>query len=222
VPDHEMPARDLRRLTDPLLVDPVIAPTPVAEIRRRAARRSRQRAGALAVIVVALLAVGGTALARAGRQGPPVQVGTTTATGAPFPDLRVFLNTDVTAAQTAAIQARLLADPNVTDLVFADHNEVYSEFRCLFAGQPDLEESVTPSELPVSFYVYVAGGQTEATQLEHAIDGMAGVKEVSFKPGLIQPPVSFTIPAGASAGSMVERVPVPSQRRCPFTGSTIR
>ncbi len=211
----------LARLVQPLLADPPVATAPVGEIRRRAARRARQRAAALAVIVVAVLAVGGTALARSGREGPTVRVGTTPA-GQVLPDVRIYLDAQVTPAQIAALQAALLADPTVVTLTYSDVDAAYAQFRCYFAGQPDLLESVQPHDLPREFGVDVIGGAAAARVLFDRFEHAAGVKAESFRPGLedkIGPSVTLEVPQGASTGSMkVLRAP----KVCPITATTLR
>ena len=139
----------LTRLARPMLADPPIAPTPLAEIRRRAARRARQRVAALAVAVVVVLAVGGTALARAGREAP-VKVGTTPGTGVQVPDVRVWMDRRATSAQIASVQAMLLADPAVVNLVYSDQAADYAQFRCYFGRQPRSSRASTRSTCPPS------------------------------------------------------------------------
>jgi FtsX extracellular domain len=212
----------LTRLAQPLVADPPVATAPLGEIRRRAARRARQRTAALAVIVVAVLAVGGTALARSGREGPTVQVGTTPGTGQIFPDVRIYLEAEATPAQVAALQAALLADPAVVTLTYSDDDAAYAQFRCYFAGQPDLLESVHPSDLPRVFGVDVIGGATAARTLFDRFEHTAGVKAESFRPGLEDTSptsVILEVPQGANTGTMKVLGP---PKVCPITGTTLR
>jgi len=214
----------LARLTRPLLADPPIAPTPLGEIRRRAARRARQRAAAVAVAALVVLAVGGTALARAGREAPVV--GTTPGTGVQIPDLRIWMDTRATSVQIAAVQTTLLADPDVVSLVSSDQAAAYAQFRCYFSGQPDLLESVIPTELSYQFAVDVVGGAAAAEAVANHVEHAPGVKSVSFRPGLeapipatIPPAIAAELPPGAATGTMVLH---PSPKICPITGTTLR
>jgi hypothetical protein len=215
----------LVRLARPMLTDPPIAPTPVAEIRRRAARRARQRVAALAVAVVVVLAVGGTALARAGREAP-VQVGTTPGTGVQVPDLRVWMDNRATPAQIAAVQATLLADPAVVSLVYSDQAAYYGQFRCYFGRQREILESVDPIDLPTQFGLDVVGGAAAAQAVADEVEHAPGVRSVSFRPGLertssatIPPEIEAELPPGAATGTMVLHPPPPN---CPITGTTLR
>ena len=216
----------LAHLARPLMADPPVAVASLGEIRRRAARRARQRTAALVVMMVAVLALGGTALARAGREGPTVRVGTTPGTGQVFPDVRIFLDTQATPAQIAALQAALLADPSVGSLTYSDQAAAYVQYQCYFAGQPDLLESVEPSALPSEFGVDVIGGAAEAQRLFDRFEHAPGVKAESFRPGLeapvlgsIPPGLAAELPPGAASGPMTVRTP---PRACPIPTTTLR
>ncbi len=222
---------ELRRLAGPMLADSPIPPTPVAEIRRRAAaRRARRRATALGLAAVIVLVTAGSALALSGREHP-VQVGTSPGTTlVPSFDITIYMNPAATAAETSSVQQALMADPNVTGLVYTDELGSYARFRCLFADQPQLVESVQPDELPPSFGVDFVGGQAEVDRLYATIYGGPGVKEFSFKPGSSYRvptsdqdtvPVHVTFPPGTPVGPMVPQSS-PALRDCPVTGTTLR
>jgi hypothetical protein len=184
-----MDEQDLHRLTRTLVAEPVVAAPPVAELERRAAHRTRRRSAAVAIAVVVVLALGGTALARAGRQSSSERVGTstpTTSAGARLP-LTIFVVPTATPAQTAAIQVALLADPNVTRLVYQDQADAYRQFRCFFADQPDLVAGFSAAEVPASFGVEAAAGQTALDEVARRIGPLPGIDVLS-----VQPP--FTLP----------------------------
>ena len=140
---------ELERLAGPLLADPPIPRTPVTEIRRRAARRTRQRMAAVGIAAAVVLLAAGTALAMSGRESTGVQVGTGPGTTVnPAYDLTIYMEAHATPAQIAAIQHDLLADPNVTGLLYSTHADSYEHFQCLFSDQPQLIESLQPTDLP--------------------------------------------------------------------------
>ncbi len=204
MPDDPMNPSELRRLTQPLLADPVIGPTPLAEIRHRAARRHRQRAGALTIAAVVLLAVGGTALALAGRPSPSERVGTETPTTVEVRlPLTVWIQPTATPGQVAAIRAALMADPEVTTLVYQDQDATYRQFACLFATQPGLVHSVEPSELPPSFGIVADDGQPAIDEVARRVAPLAGVKEVAA----VRP---FTVPLDLSTTTSFGQQPLSS------------
>jgi FtsX extracellular domain len=224
---------ELERLAGPLLVDPPIPRTPVADIRRRAARRTRQRMAAVGIAAAAVLLVAGTALAMTGRETTDVQVGTGPGTTLnPAYDLTVYLGATARPPEVAAIQARLLADPNVTGLLFSTQADSYLRFQCLFSHEPQFLESVQAADLPSTFAVNIVGGQTEMDRLGAWLAGDAAVKELGLPPGspyqVSQPTTTLgpgedpvTIPPGASQGSM-QYATSTSIRDCPVTGTTLR
>jgi hypothetical protein len=222
---------DLERLAAPLVATPPIPPTPIGELRRRAARRTRRRITAIGVAALVVLIGAGTALGLSGREAPPVQVGTSPGTDVPAFDLRIYLNPDATPAQVAAISRRLLEDPNVTGLTYADAAASYAQFECLFSDQPQLIESVQPGDLPTNFGVNIVGGQVEMDRLGSWLHDAAGVKVLQLHPGsayhILEPvqqaygTVSYTIPPGAAIGRMQYQTSSTIQR-CPMTGTTLR
>ncbi len=224
---------ELERLVAPLLADPPIPRTSVTEIRRRAARRTRQRMAAVGIAAAVVLLAAGTALAMSGRESTDVQVGTGPGTTLnPGYDLTIYLNPTARPPEVAAIQARLLADPDVTGLMFSTQSDSYLRFQCLFSDQPQLIESVQPVDLPSTFAVDIVGGQAEMDRLAAWLDGTSGVKELGLPAGspytVSEPETqiapgggTYTIPPGASRGTM-QYAPSSTPRQCPLTGTTIR
>ena len=220
---------ELERLAGPLLADPPIPRTPVGEIRRRAARRTRQRVAAVGIAAALVLLAAGTALAMSGREGTGVQVGTGPgATVNPAYDLTIYLEAQATPAQIAAIQHDLLADPNVTGLLYSTHADSYERFQCLFSDQPQLIESLQPTNLPETLSVDIVGGQAEFDGLSSWLDA-APIDLLQLPVGspyhVSQPDVSYaasaTMPLGAAIGGMNYQTST-SIRDCPFTGTTLR
>jgi hypothetical protein len=223
---------ELERLARPLVADPPIPRAPVNDIRRRAARRNRQRMTAVGVAAAVVLLVAGTALAMSGRENTGVQVGTGPgSTVNPAYDLTIYLNTTVRPPELAALQAQLLADPNVTGLLYSTHADSYLRFQCLFSDQTQLLESVQPNDLPATFGVDIIGGQAEMDRLGYWLDDAGGVKELALPPGspyhvsqptpTLPPNVHVTFPPGTPVGAMTRQTPT-SIRSCPVTGTTLR
>jgi FtsX extracellular domain len=171
---------ELRRLAGPLVADPPIPSTPVAEIQRRASvRRSRHRVTAIGILAVVVLVIAGSALAVSGRESS-LEVGTTPGTTiVPVPDVVIYVVPNATTAQIDAVQSRLLADPDAIGIDYWSTEATDQEFKCLFARQPDLVESVRPEELPLSFRVFVAGGSATVDRMVDEYGSLAAVKEVA-------------------------------------------
>jgi hypothetical protein len=214
---------ELERLAAPLVATPPISPTPIGELRSRAARRTRRRMAAVGIAALVVLLGAGTALGLAGRESPPVRVGTTPGTDVPGFDITIYLDPRATVSQIAPIEHALLANPNVTGLVYSTQADTYRRFECLFADQGQLLESVQPTDLPASFGVDFVGGKGELAQLEQ-LGGAIGAKGFSIPPGspYALPTTSFTIPPGGVRGGMVYATTRGGLRSCPVTGTTLR
>jgi len=66
-------------------------------------------------------------------------------------EITVFLRNDVTAQQKTDIKARLLTVPEVTDVVFEDHQAAYAKMQKAFADEPEKMPDIAPAVLPESF-----------------------------------------------------------------------
>jgi len=213
---------DLSRLAAPLVASPPIPPTPLGELRRRAVRRTRRRMTAIGVAALVILIGAGTALGLSGREAPPVQVGTTPGTDVPGFDITIYLDPRITPAELAPIEHALVSDPNVTGLVYSTQADAYRRFECLFSRQPQLLESVQPTDLPASFSVDFVGGKGELIRLE-GFGSAIGAKGYALPPGsqYAIPTTSFTIPPGGVRGGMVYAT-TRGGLACPITGTTLR
>jgi cell division protein FtsX len=216
---------DLARLAAPLVSDPPIPATPVGELRRRAIRRTRRRLAAAVVVVVALLG-GGVAMAATGRESTEVRVGTGPGTTtSPGFDMVVYLESSATPAQVQAIEGQLLADPDVTTIVYSTADDSFQRFTCMFAADPALVESVQPGTLPAVVSVDFVGGQTE---YEHLLQGMADLPGVKVVVPSASDAYELTSPTQGQPGqsgvpyAMFGLAPSSAARDCPVTGSTVR
>lgn len=67
--------------------------------------------------------------------------------------LAIFMNPGVSSNEQQAVKAQLATDPRVGSYYWMNQTSSYAEMRKLFANQPDLVQSVQPSDLPPSFRV---------------------------------------------------------------------
>ena len=177
----------------------------------------------MALVLVVVLGVGGTALARAGRESSSERVGTSTPTTLePTPDVRVFMAPAATPDEIQAVRAKLLADPDVVTLTYQDQVGAYQNFACLFSDQRELVHSVRATELPPSFGADVGGDPSRAQAVGDSVAGFPGVKEVSYRPGLLSasPPSRLTVTIQEHGQTVVTDVPL--RRPCPSTATTLK
>jgi cell division transport system permease protein len=99
----------------------------------------------------------------------------------------VYLQPDVSAAQTASIRKELESNPDVKKATYVNQDETYQEFKQLFKDSPTLVNSVDPSVLPPSFRV---APRIKDPQVVNALgaqfNNKPGVYEVVFAYELIQ------------------------------------
>ena len=68
-------------------------------------------------------------------------------------DLEVFMTVDATPTQIAEVRSALLGLDGTTIVRKLSKDESYRAFRCVFAENPDLVDSIDAADLPVSFLV---------------------------------------------------------------------
>jgi cell division transport system permease protein len=99
----------------------------------------------------------------------------------------VYLQPDVSAAQTTSIRKQLESNPDVKKATFVNQDETYQEFKQLFKDSPTLVNSIDPSVLPPSFRV---APRIKDPQVVNALgaqfNNKPGVYEVVFAYELIQ------------------------------------
>ncbi|MEH0983357.1 permease-like cell division protein FtsX [Micromonospora sp. CPCC 205556] len=102
----------------------------------------------------------------------------------------VFLDPEATASQTSAVETRLRAVPDITDLTFVDHQQAYEAMRKDLADEPDLLDSVKPESLPESFRFRLpdraAFEHTYSGPLRADLRALDGVDSVVFRGKKIQ------------------------------------
>ncbi len=97
-------------------------------------------------------------------------------------NVAVFLQADVTSSQSVSVHDQLVAMPEVRHCFYMNKQATYSEFKRLYANQPDVYESATPANMPPSYRCVLSNpkdAQTVQAQFVHK----PGVRNVAY-PGL--------------------------------------
>jgi hypothetical protein len=178
-----------------------------AAVRARGdARRRRQVAGVVAALAVGAAVTGAVALPplyAGGSHGAGLPVGgpasgsasasssRSPATGECSPGasrpaespvagsrtVRVFLTTDSTPAQRAAVASALDGLPGVVGYTYEDHQHAYERFKAAFCDAPDLVGATKPESLPESFVVTLRS-TTDLSTVDNAVGRLPGVDAV--------------------------------------------
>ncbi|GIG85472.1 hypothetical protein Pen02_04080 [Plantactinospora endophytica] len=103
------------------------------------------------------------------------------------PPISVFLADDVTEPQKRAVEARLRAVPDLSELVFESREQAYARFAELFEDEPAMVEQVQPEDLPESFRFTLrdraAFDRTVAGPLPAELRELASVDDVVYPGG---------------------------------------
>ena len=86
----------------------------------------------------------------------------------------VFLNTDLSAADTQALKAKLESDPAVQEVFYEDQETAYKRFQEQFRDLPDLVKAVPPESLPPSLRVTLKNPEN-SDKFAHALEIAAGL-----------------------------------------------
>lgn len=184
---------ELRRLVDTAAPPIQLSELELGEPERAAPRTSHARRLALAALAVVAVAAGATiAVTRTG-DGDGSEVAATGAEGCgaqPEADLEVFMAVDATPDQLAAARA-FLADAPGTEIVRErSKQEAHQQFRCIFADNPDLVDSIDADDLPPSFLVRA----DDPAALREALQPIPGVVSIESRPA----PTGGCAPLGAT------------------------
>lgn len=95
-------------------------------------------------------------------------------------ELSVFMNSDATPGQIDAVRRTLEQMPEVRRFAFVDQEAAFAEFQRMFAGQPDLVESIKAQDLPPSFRVVPGRAEFVDAVGQRFEQGAAGVFEVAY------------------------------------------
>ncbi len=93
--------------------------------------------------------------------------------------LAVFMQPQAPLDQTQAVAQRLGAMQEVKRTTYCNQTCSFSEFRTMFANQPDLVQSATAADLPPSFRV-VARDAQHVEQVGSAVRSYPGVRNVVY------------------------------------------
>src|SRR3954452_6207582 len=99
----------------------------------------------------------------------------------PDADVEVFMNVGAAPAQLDGARSWLEHNPAVRKYAFVSNAQAFDEFKRLFADQPGLVATVSPSELPTSFRVQVAPDANRdamTTELQR-LEGVDDVKALA-------------------------------------------
>jgi cell division transport system permease protein len=96
-------------------------------------------------------------------------------------EFEVFLNTDVTPAQSDRVGRLLLESPDVAEVTYVDQEEQYELFQTMFANRPEYLREVTAEVLPPSYRVEPAVADADVIRaLGERFTQEPGVEEVAF------------------------------------------
>jgi cell division transport system permease protein len=98
-------------------------------------------------------------------------------------EFEIFMNLDVTPEQQAAIERKLLENPNVDDsgVRFVSQQEQYELFKVYFNDQPEYLQNVSAEDLPASYRVKPNVDDVEVIRtLGDNFEREPGVKQVEF------------------------------------------
>jgi cell division transport system permease protein len=94
-------------------------------------------------------------------------------------ELIVFLDTEITEEQRAAIESSLEENPEVRDFTYFDSKESYAEAQELFADQPTMLRLLREGDVPTSFRVEPTNPDVQAViALRSTYESQPGVKGV--------------------------------------------
>jgi len=97
--------------------------------------------------------------------------------------LEIFMNVDASQQQIDAVHTALDKDPNVKHAQYLDKDAAYKEFQRIFRSKPDLLNSITAADLPVSFRVAPKAGNVPVDDLTTSLQGQyktqPGVEDVT-------------------------------------------
>jgi hypothetical protein len=169
------------------------------------------------VVAVVVLTLGVGALARAGTSDEKVS----TQPGPTLPahqqgDLVIFMKAAASSAEVDGVRDRLLADSDVTRVLYSNQADTMEDFRCLFADERELVANVTADILPSSFRIDVAGGQAEIDAVHQRYADVDGVLAVQSPADVVAGTVLSTPDSAVDEPSPV------FTSDCPLVGAVLK
>jgi cell division transport system permease protein len=114
-------------------------------------------------------------------------------------EVSIFLRTDVTDSQRAAIDQAISANPLVSNKTYETRQEAFNRFQQLWADSPDFVKSVGPDSLPESFRVKLKDPEKYKTFADQ-MQGMQGIQDIIDQRTLLDK--VFNIFNGFQVGSL--------------------
>ena len=97
----------------------------------------------------------------------------------------VYVRNDVTTQQKTAIEARLRAVPDMTDVAFEDHEAAYAKMKKLAADTgaevPDIEPTVLPESFVLTMKDQAAIRKIRDSAIPGELKALPGVEDVSIR-----------------------------------------
>ncbi|MDQ6878257.1 MAG: permease-like cell division protein FtsX [Candidatus Dormibacteraeota bacterium] len=147
-------------------------------------RNISMSSAALITVAVSLTLVGGALLVKRGVDRATIQWKGNV-------ELSIFMKADASAPESDAIDRQLKGAPEVKSYKYVSKPEAFTEFRKIFANEPDVRDSLTVDQMPPSYRVVPK--QAEQTKLiGERFNGSAGVLRVSYAKDEVEALVSIT------------------------------
>jgi cell division transport system permease protein len=106
-------------------------------------------------------------------------------------ELSIFMRPDAAPGQSDAIDSELRAMPEVKRVRLVAQSEAYDEFKRMFAGSPDMVESLTPDKMPPSYRV-VPKRAEQVELIGERFRDRAGVLDIEYAKDTVKALLSIT------------------------------
>jgi FtsX extracellular domain len=162
------------------------SPVPVVDVPKRV-RTGRPRGRTRALVAVCVLAIGVATIVGVvalSRDDGSVRIAAPIGAAREVPveqlprsatNLFVYFLLDATDEQVASVRTALDTSPDVVHYAWLDHDAAQRDFAELYACRPDLVDSVSAKNLPVSFRVSTTDADA-ATRVQIALGSAPGVQ----------------------------------------------
>ena len=139
---------------------------------------------ALITVAVSLTLAGGALLVKRGVDRATIQWKGNV-------ELSVFMKADAAPAESDAVDRQLKAMPEVKKFHYVSKPEAFTEFRTIFANEPDVRDAIGVDDIPPSYRV--VPNEAEQTRLiGDRFANTAGVMRVSYAKDEVEALVSIT------------------------------
>jgi len=159
--DQTRPSHVVSQAAAPLLEHPLVEPASMADLERRARRRSSRRQGVAALTLVTLLIGAAGLMARAGTPDASIGTGSGPTSTLPLPhlegDVLLILEPGTSAADVQLIRDHLVADPAVRRVLYQSEPDRHRDMECMYAASPDLLRTGIGAGFGQTFRVYLDG-----------------------------------------------------------------